>query len=180
MGKILIVGTKRLEWLKDPLLRHLPGADVAKWMALDQTSTVIDMLNEASLMVFLNHAASLEGHTEQEAFDAFISGASRFKNLPWWEDSFWVPAELERSSTLDGGTTFIGSSPALLRELADLQALSPLDLGEPPRGYAEMPAGGASESFEETLSEQDCVKWIWRALHDGAHLAIEEYTMLAC
>jgi hypothetical protein len=74
-----------------------------------------------------------------------------------------VPPKVVNGS--DGWPIAIGSSTALLRELAAIKAKSPWALGTKPIGF-DAPDG-------PTLTPAATVQWIWLALHDSASLAVE-------
>ena len=81
----------------------------------------------------------------------------------------------------DDPTFFIGSCQRLIAELDDLKRNSPLRLGDVVSEYSDMRADFLTfvrSDTELNLSTDDCVRWIWRALRDGAELAIAENSAL--
>ena len=133
-------------------------------------------------MEFLRHAVAMEGYSdERTGFSAGEDGII-LRNLPWWENSLWLPVDFEDAGTLeDDPTFFVGSCQALLRDLDALKVKSPLNLGEAPPAYAEMRAD--FQKFVRAgdalgLSADDCVRWVWKALREAAELAILEDTAL--
>jgi len=137
MSKDLIVGSAGLLGLDDSLRAHLAGRSVKQdlevWLAAKEESATICCLNGASVVAFLRHVVRCEGHSDEFAgFAAGESGVSKYKNMPWWDNSVWLPAEVGPGNLKDDPTVFIGSCVALLRELHELQEVSPLLLGAAP------------------------------------------------
>src|SRR5947208_2225174 len=50
----------------------------------------ISLLNLASVSLFLKHIATLEGHDINVALER-----TRFRHLPWWAESIWLPIDFE-------------------------------------------------------------------------------------
>jgi hypothetical protein len=143
----------------------------------------ISLLNGATVGEFLRHVVKLEGYSDENA--AYMAGADgklKAKNFPWWDNSLWVPLEFDNPGMLDDDPTFfIGSCQRLIAELDELQRASPLRLGEVVPAYALMRAEYLKFVRSDTelhLSADDCVRWIWRALRDGAELAIAQNAAL--
>jgi hypothetical protein len=187
MGSDLIVGRAGLEGLESSLASHLSGLDLKddlqRLFETDEQVATLDFLNVASLVAFLEHVGVVEGYPDRDkALAAFERGDSRLKNIPCWENSIWLPFELDRAGTLeDDPTLFVGSCPALLRELTDLQQRSPLGLGASPDGYERMRQDIRAFYRDSTpfqLDDADTIRWIWRALFDGATIAIEARSAL--
>src|SRR5262249_51733022 len=57
------------------------------WNAAPEQIAYFDALNEASISAFLDHAARLEGL--KDADDALAH--SRWRHLPYWIESTWLP-----------------------------------------------------------------------------------------
>jgi hypothetical protein len=188
MGKDLIVGPADLSWLEEAIAAHLTGLgvkhDLEKWLAAEH-ETWICLLNNASVVEFLRHVVRCEGFSdERTGLRAGENGTSKYRNMPWWDGSVWLPMELEPRTLEADAPFFVGSCTALLRELRDLQDMSQMKLGSAPEGYEEMRADirkfyrsiHSGDTFK--LTETDCVRWIWLALRDGAESAIKENTVL--
>jgi hypothetical protein len=65
--------------------------------------------------------------------------------------------------------------------LDELKQTSPLQLGDVVSEYSEMRADFlkfVSSNTELNLRTEECVRWIWRALRDGAELAIAQNAAL--
>jgi hypothetical protein len=186
MAKDLIVGSAGLEGLEDPLRAHFAGRgvknDLREWLVAEENSATISCLNGASVVAFLRHVVRCEGHSDEFAgLTARENGESQYKNMPWWDNSVWLPAEISPGNLEDDPTVFIGSCVALLGELRKLQEVSQLQLGIAPEGYEKMRADIRQFYRSETafqLDDEDCVRWIWLALRDGAELAIRQNTLL--
>lgn len=144
--------------------------------------TVLCSLNSASFVLFLNHVSALDGYADsQAAFAAFQSGDSKFRNMPWWDDSIWLPFEFPGVGTIESNfPTFVGSCPALLRELETIKHLSQLGLGDKPPGYEQMRADILAfyKGVHVQLDEADTIRWIWRVLYDGAEIAMTSKSIL--
>jgi len=185
VGKDLVVGPTGLLDLKDWIAPHLTERGVAHdmqtWLTAECDVTLC-CLNVASVFEFLRHVVQCEGVADEAAgFRAGETGKSRYGNMPWWEHSIWLPVELRSGNLQADPTIFVGSCVALLRELRDLQDRSPLRLGSAPPGYQEMRAD-IRQFYRSTndlhLTEEDCVRWVWLVLRDGAELAMTQNTAL--
>ena len=188
MGSDLFVGSIGVEGLETSLPSHLARlglkVDLQRLFEADEVEATLCFLNGASLMEFLEHVGAVEGYPDgNTALAAFARGDSRLKNMPYWENSIWLPIDFEPAGTLeDDPTVFVGSAPALLRELTDLQQRSPLGLGASPNGYEQMRQD--IRAFyrghrASQLDESDTIRWIWRALFDGATIANKSMSALA-
>ncbi len=189
MAKDLVVGPADLSHLEKAISAHLAGLDVKhdleKWLAAERDETTICCLNGASVVEFLRHVVRCEGYSdERTGFAAGENGNSKYRNMPWWDDSVWLPIELEPRTLEVDAPFFVGSCTALLRELRDLQGISQIQLGSAPEGYQEMRADirkfyrSVHSGATLQLTDADYVRWIWLALRDGAELAIKENTVL--
>jgi hypothetical protein len=183
VSKDLIVGSAGMLGMEGLMAAHLAGLGLKrnfeKWLAGPNCAATISCLNGASVVEFLRHVVHCEGYSDESiGFAAGQRGKSRYKNVPWWDNSIWLPTELERSGNLEGDPiTFVGSCQALLQELSELQSQSPLQLGVVSERYAEMRTDVQSFHRSNTpfqLSDADCVRWVWLALRDGAEIAIKE------
>ena len=185
MGSDLIVGRAGLEGLETSLASHLAGLglneDLQRLFKTDENVEALCFLNVASLALFLHHVAAVEGHPDSN-FAAFERGEAGFKNFPWWINSIWLPFDFEpRGNLADEPTLFIGSCQGLLKELTDLKQRSPLGLGSAPNGYERMRQDIRAFYREDTtlrLDDSDTIRWMWRALFDGAESAIESKSAL--
>lgn len=173
--------------LEASLAVHLAGLgakhDLKNWLAAERDEITISCLNGASVVEFLRHVVRCEGYSDELfGFAAGESGKSKYRNMPWWDYSIWLPIELDRPGNLeDDPTVFVGSCVALLRELHHLQEISQVQLGIAPEGYGKMRAEiqkfyQSGDTFQ--LTDEACVRWIWLALRDGAELAIKRNTVL--
>jgi hypothetical protein len=188
MGSDLFVGRIGVEGLEDSLPSHFAHlglkVDLQPLFEADEVEATLCFLNGASLVEFLEHVGAVEGYPDRDtALRAFEGGDSRLKNMPCWENSIWLPFDFEAAGMLeDDPTVFVGSGPALLRELTDLQQRSPLGLGASPNGYERMRQDIRAFYRDRTpfqLDEADTIRWIWRALFDGATIANKSMSALA-
>ena len=184
--KDLVVGSTGLQGFEESVARFLSSrglkAGLETWLEQPDSIADISCLNGATVMEFLRHVVTLEGYADENAgYIAGCDGKLKAKNFPWWENSLWVPLEFDNPGVLDDDPTFIGSCQRLISELDDLQRASPLRLGEVVPAYDEMRADFVKfvrSDTELNLSADDCVRWIWRAFHDGAELAVSENAVL--
>jgi hypothetical protein len=151
------------------------GEIVIPWFAVeeDQGALVIDTLNEASQVLFLNHAAELEGLTEETAINQ-----SRWQHLPYWQQSVWIPfngrPHKPRVTNVRGWPIFVGTVPGLLNDLKEMAALSKLQLGSKPENFDFMIANPSQFQAEsKELSADDTIRWIWFAYYFGAKTSLE-------
>lgn len=130
---------------------------------------MLSAMNLASIVLFINYAAGLEGFHGPDAITK-----TTFRSLPWWMESAWLPLDLD-PPIVEGGT-FIGSSIRLLDELMRIRKMSALDLAVRPADYADMREDYSKwfNTPHETMSEDDTLRWIWSALHEGAEISIEQ------
>ncbi len=150
----------------------------AAWRDCANGIASISVMNVASLSLFNQYAAGLEGLAGADAM-----GRTRFLNLPWWLASLWLPLSFEplREPLSRDDPVFVGSCQQLLAELTEIRRLSTLDLGSVPDEYHVMRANYAEwwkglldpNHAQEPYSEADTIRWIWRGLHDGAQLAVQ-------
>ena len=187
MAKDLIVGSAGLQGVEEPIAGFLSSrgleARLATWLERPDTIAEISCLNGATVMEFLRHVVHLEGYADEGAgFAAGECGKLKGKNFPWWDNSLWLPLGFDDPGGLDDDPTFfIGSCQGLIAELDELNATSPLRLGDVVTGYSEMRADFLKFVRSDTeldLRAEDCVRWIWRALRDGAELAIAHNAVL--
>jgi hypothetical protein len=187
MAKDLIVGSAGLQGYEESIASFLlsRGLEVglAPWLERPDTIAEISCLNGASVMEFLRHAVQLEGYADETAgFAAGEDGKLKAKNFPWWDNSLWLPLEFDESGRLDDDESFfVGSCQSLIAELEELKRTSPLQLGEVVSHYSDMrtdfPKFVRSDAKLD-LSTEDCVRWVWRALRDGAELAMAQNAVL--
>jgi hypothetical protein len=90
--------------------------DLQRLFEADEQVAALCILNGASLIAFLEHVGVVEGCPDSNAaLAAFVRGDSRFKNMPCWENSIWLPFDFEPAGTLDDAPTlFVGSGDVSL------------------------------------------------------------------
>jgi hypothetical protein len=165
-----------LAQLEERGLSHL-----TEWQQYDGATEEINLLNLASVVFFTDYVAELEGHDGWEG-----SEKSRFKNLPNFREHIWLPARFKASPEgVPGDSTFLGSCPNLLDELAEIQRLSTLSLATVPVAYLDMRKDlrafyRASLTSSSTVPDDDIIRWIWRGLWEGAELAIRNGAPMLC
>jgi hypothetical protein len=189
VAKDLVVGSVGLQGFDESIASFLSSrgleAGLETWLERPDAIAEISCLNGATVMEFLRYVVKLEGYADADENAGYMAGADgklKGKNFPWWDNSLWLPLEFDDPGGLDDDPTFfIGSCQRLIAELDELQRASPLRLGEVVPAYAEMRADYLKFVRSDTeldLSLDDCVRWIWRALHDGAELAISQNATL--
>jgi hypothetical protein len=149
----------------------------------DEQIALFSLFNVASVACFLEHVFPLEGHADwTAAYAAIERGESKFQNMPWLDQVLWLPVELPHTGRVPDDELMIGSCPALQKELALIQQLSPLGLGGKPPTYDWMRQDpiGWFRGNQEALSDEDGIRWIWRALSDGATIAMEKRVAMWC
>jgi hypothetical protein len=132
----------------------------------------LSLLNLASLVFFTDYVARLEGFKDSSR----ALGKIRFKNLPLWETSVWLPTRLNVvPEPRPGYPVFIGSAVTLLEELTEIQRASDLELGGAPEGYDRMRADLSAfySSPFRLADERDIHRWVWRGLRDAAEAAAQ-------
>jgi hypothetical protein len=158
----------------DEVLAQIGAGSATDWQRYTDQAEVISLLNMASVNPFNAFAAGLEGTTGYDAMDR-----TRLKNLPWWLDAVWLPVEINPPAiSISGDPVFVGSVQRLKTELEDIQRLAgTLNLGTAPDEYVRMRKSydawwrDVNEAEPEDLSEDDTLRWIWRALYDGIEMA---------
>ncbi len=153
---------------------RLRVADSGRWRQFAGQSTEISLFNLATVCLFTDHVADLEGFTNSgEAMER-----TKFRHLPWWQTSIWLPVEFQPPKDpaidMDGWPIFLGSCQCLLADLAEVKKLSDMNLGATPDDYLKMRADyKAFMRSDFSLSdERILIQWIWRGLYDGAELGM--------
>ena len=145
------------------------------WKQGPETLAVIDSLNEASTMLFLEHTAKLEGLS-----DASVAiEKSIWKNLPYWIQNIWLPLDNgEKFPKLfeEGDIpTLICSASGLLSDLKQIAAKSDKKLGKKPEYFdlmlADPKAFNAKVDFQ--LDEDSTIRWVWLSLQTGAEFSLK-------
>lgn len=147
---------------------------IESWSASDSNNLVIDTLNEASIVLFLNYAAKLEGLPSS----ADGTSDSKWRHLPYWDGSIWFPLASSRLPVVAdiGGPMFIGTYAGLLDDLHDIARKSDLRLGERPK-YFDLMINSPKLFHEiawDALDDETTIRWIWSAYTTGAQRAIAE------
>ena len=143
----------------------------------EETVACLCGLGRGAPVAFCEHVRELERLPD----DGRHMERTRFKSLPFWMVSYWLPVDFSPPLTRreDDDMALIGSCQQLLRELEEIRRLSPLGLGTKPRGYDL-----ARTDFKRWDAENheygtdEVIQWIWGALHEGAELAIRHKTVL--
>jgi hypothetical protein len=178
MGKALSIGRLGMSSVQDAAVSYLgsiglTGEQHLAWMRCAGDVDSIDSLNSASVCVFLDHVARLEGFPDSRV----AIEETQFRQLPWWDSGIWLPISFEPPTLLDdsGVPVFLGCCHTLLADLDGVRSLSGLDLGRAPHGYAQMRADVKAfyRSGFQLEDEASIVQWIWKAFHDGAEIAIK-------
>lgn len=183
MAKDLIIGSAGLKGFEESVSIYLRTKkleiNAKAWSSKPDTIATISCLNGASVMELLRHAVQLAGYSvEDEGLAAGADGKTVHRNFPWWDNSLWLPVRFDNpSGLLVDPTFFVGSCLRLIEELDDMKKISPLMLGEVGPEYALMRSDFqkfARGDIQLNLTTEDSVRWVWRALRDGAEIAIAE------
>jgi hypothetical protein len=130
------------------------------------------------ITLFTDHVIQLEGYADrQKGYHDLENGRFRLKHIPAYEESTWIPFDFDSPGAIE--PAFIGSCPALLRELDEIAARSPLSLRTLPPHYVLGPNGPDTSFDGVELSDAELIRWVWRCLHDAAQLAIRENSILS-
>jgi hypothetical protein len=157
------------------------GIDSNRIASINPAETIASFGLLNCVTLFTDHVIELEGYANRHAgYEAMYDGSFRQKQMPAWEDSDWMPFEFEPPGCIANDVApWIGSCQALLRELDDVAARSPLSLATLPSHYLLKP-DGPDLSFDGTqFSNAEAIRWVWRCLHDGAQVAIRENSVLS-
>lgn len=153
---------------------RLSIADKAAWRNFSGKPADISIFNLASVVLFTDHIAKLEGFADSGA----AMESTRFPNLPWWQSSVWLPVAFQPPKKppidLGGWPVFLGSCQGLLADLVEVRKLSDMGLDRMPDGYEMMRADYSAfmRSSFEISDERSILQWVWRGLHDGAELSL--------
>ena len=184
MGESLSIGRLGMSGIDYDAVSYLDsigltGEQHRAWTKCADDIALIDCLNIASVGLFMDHVATLDGFADSSA----AIEKSRFVQLPWWESSIWLPVAFAPPTLLDDGSPlFLGSCQALLAELEDVKSLSSWGLGQTPPGYDLMRADIKAfyrSDFKLNDDEPTIAQWIWKALYDGAEIAIRNSAPLS-
>jgi hypothetical protein len=155
-------------------LARLRVSDTKAWQQAPEDIATISLLKLASVVLFTDHVAKLEGFADSTV----ALEQTRFRNLPWWQMSVWLPIAFqpppEPAMKSGGWPVFLGSCQGLLADLAEIQKLSDCSLGATPDGYEMMRADVDAFMWSpfELSDDRSVIQWVWKGLHDSAELAI--------
>src|SRR5882762_6525596 len=130
----LLIGQlpQEMEKAADTAIARLGIPNSATWRQFTGQATEISIFNLASVCLFTDHVAKLEGFADSG--DAMER--TRFRNLPWWLTSVWLPVlfqpPLEPAINMGGDPVFLGSSQGLVADLVEIQKVSDMSLGTVP------------------------------------------------
>ena len=153
---------------------------VMHWFGPEKPIASLCIFNLASIVLFLEHTAQLEGLAN--ANDAITQ--SRWTNLPYWIDSVWLPIAGQpkvKVQDIQGMPAFLGTTSGLLADLIEINSLSPMRLNSIPPYYEAMrqdPVNFFRNQEMEVLEESDILRWLWLSLFDASTLANEHQVPL--
>lgn len=165
---------EELEEAASAAVARLGIKDSPRWREFASPPTNISLFNLATVVLFTDHVAKLEGFSDSGA----AMEGTRFRHLPWWQTSIWLPLEFQPPSDpaidMDGWPIFLGSCQGLLADLTEVQKLSDMHLSATPSGYTNMRADyRAFMRSRFTMSdERSLIQWVWCGLHDAAQLGM--------
>src|SRR5204862_2708625 len=106
-----------LESAASDAVSRLAIADSAAWRTVGGQPTSIQIFNLASVVLFTDHVAKLEGFADSGA----AMEATRILHLPWWQTSVWLPVTFQPPKdpaiNMGGWPVFLGSCQCLLADL---------------------------------------------------------------
>lgn len=169
-----------MEKAADAAIARLGIPNSAAWRQYAGQPAEISIFNLASVCFFTDHVAKLEGFVDSgKAMER-----TRFRNLPWWLLSVWLPVLFqpppEPAIDMGGDPVFLGSAQGLLADLIEVQKVSDMGLGTVPDGYDKMRADYRAfmRSGFQLSDERIILQWVWKGLHDGATLAAKGSPLL--
>ena len=145
------------------------------WLDCEFNIVEISLFNLASVQLFLDYVAGLEGLKKSKD----MIENSVFKHLPWYMYSIWLPVDfIQPMVPLSGNDPFsayLGSCQALHRNLEKIRLKSKLNLGNKPEGYDLMRSNlrKFSKSNFYLDNEDAVIQWVWYALVEGVALALK-------
>lgn len=178
MSSDLIIGRLDEEY-QEHIFELCKGLDLKGWSPfgtplLPGETTAISVFNVTSYSLFNDYVAGLEGITQQDAI-----AKSRFRHITWWLESVWLPIDFHPPKEPPPSETFgefVGSSVRLLDELTMIRDMSTIDIAQIPSSYHDM-----RNDYEKwlkgdgaPLSNDDVIRWIWNALHEGASISVDK------
>lgn len=126
-----------------------------------------ESLNIASLSLFLDHVAHLEGYEDTSA----AMNHTRFKHLPYQLTTIWLPIEFANSPVMyaHSDPIALASAPGLVQNLEEIRRLSAQPLGRAPLSYGN--DGGVTDGSDDP--ELECLQWLWYDLYQMADKSIK-------
>lgn len=175
-----VEGIPLKEWRR-PIVNYLHnvGRDQAEdivnvWM-VDRKFASVETFNDASGVLFLNYTADLEGLKNSDG----VGTGSRWKNLPYWLASIWLPLNGDAIDPVVDDTTgepvLIATATGLIRDLDEIAQMSKLRLGEEPQLFRLMldePKSFYSQTADKTFSDEEAIQWLWYAYRWAARAAL--------
>ena len=133
----------------------------------------VSLLNLATVSLFLDYVGKLFDTPTYE-----LMKNDDFSNLPFWQESLWVPLEFSPSKVFErdrDGPFFFGSAPRLLLTLNKVKKLSRIPLGKVPEGYEQMVQDYDLfiEKFDGFSDNSSCIQWVWKCLHYATEIAMQ-------
>ena len=149
---------------------------VEPWIKNTSSDIVIDVFNLASIDLFLNHVAQLDGLADSaEALEK-----CRWRNLPYYIHSVWLPLSPALDDpdvvNVSGWPFQIGSISGLLKDLDEIAAESDKSFGAKPYLF-DLMLNSPKDFYEATtdgFTPDATLQWIWFAYKFGAELAVEK------
>jgi hypothetical protein len=148
---------------------------IEEWRSGPAENGYVDTLNEASACAFLDYTAKLEGcASSEEAIEN-----SKWKNLPYWLQSVWLPLEginvHPAVVKIEGTPTLIGTAAGLVNNLDEIANAADIGLKQKPNNFDLMMSD--LKSFYSLkvgdLDEETTLRWLWNSYYEGAKLALQ-------
>ncbi len=167
-------GNFLVKLLRKDNVKHKAIGIVAEWQGAPVPIIAIDPLNLASMQLFTQHTAVLEGLNDNSG----TGEGSIWPNLPYWMYSIWLPLEQSKRPMvmeIGGMPTLVGTAKGLLSDLQEIQKKSKLSLGTFPKNFDLMiddrKAFNAIANLQ--LNDQEIIQWVWLSLKIGAEYSIK-------
>lgn len=174
LEKVCIQHLAKQGLVEENIFRASTGENL-NWTAVESNIDELCLMNLASIGLFLDHAARLEGFSDST--EALFK--TQFKHLPWYMESIWLPIPFDApaipSDEERDYDMFIGSCWSLYDNLKKIREKSNLGLGETPQGYKFMRENYVefSKSDFELNDDKSVIQWVWKGLWDGVTAAMK-------
>jgi hypothetical protein len=182
---IVVGGIPDGSWAR-PVAEFVGGAGrqnvlqiVKPWFS-EETVADVDTFNLASLVLFTDYTADLEGLANRDG----TGQGSRWKNLPYWLHAVWLPLNGETIEPVvwkdnAGWEVMISTATGLINDLQQISELSNMELGVKPGQFDLMlsdPPAFYKSTADITFSDKATLQWMWYAYFWAAQKSLQSST----